>query len=70
MAQPLLSSAAEMVAPHALTSPDIAPDADAIEAALRRFRGNRAAAARHLGISRTTLWRKLKEAEAQPKAQA
>jgi propionate catabolism operon transcriptional regulator len=26
-----------------------------------RFKGNRAAAAAHLGMSRTTLWRKLKE---------
>jgi propionate catabolism operon transcriptional regulator len=32
-----------------------------LHAVLRRYRGNRAAAARHLGISRTTLWRKLKE---------
>ncbi len=65
MVQPLLSNTAEVVAPHELTTSDIVPDADAIEAALRRFRGNRAAAARHLGISRTTLWRKLKETEAQ-----
>ncbi|NUU00897.1 propionate catabolism operon regulatory protein PrpR [Herbaspirillum robiniae] len=35
--------------------------ADDIRAALQRHRGNRAAAARQLGISRTTLWRKLKE---------
>ena len=30
-------------------------------AVLHRFKGNRIAAAAHLGISRTTLWRKLKE---------
>jgi propionate catabolism operon transcriptional regulator len=31
-----------------------------LAAVLRRFDGNRAAAATHLGISRTTLWRRLK----------
>ncbi|WP_343587761.1 sigma 54-interacting transcriptional regulator, partial [Herbaspirillum sp.] len=41
------------------------PDAQDILAVLQRCRGNRAAAARQLGISRTTLWRKLKEAGAQ-----
>ncbi|WDZ97634.1 propionate catabolism operon regulatory protein PrpR [Herbaspirillum sp. WKF16] len=38
-----------------------AAEVEDIHVALQRFRGNRAAAARHLGISRTTLWRKLKE---------
>lgn len=48
--------------PPALDTP-AAPTAgaDDIRAALQRHRGNRAAAARQLGISRTTLWRKLKE---------
>jgi len=32
-----------------------------IQQTLKGFRGNRAAAASHLGISRTTLWRKLKD---------
>ncbi|WP_019141537.1 propionate catabolism operon regulatory protein PrpR [Noviherbaspirillum massiliense] len=34
---------------------------ETIAQVLARFNGNREAAARHLGISRTTLWRKLKE---------
>ena len=34
---------------------------ESIEQVLARFGGNREAAARHLGISRTTLWRKLKQ---------
>ncbi|MFS2115649.1 helix-turn-helix domain-containing protein, partial [Herbaspirillum frisingense] len=44
--------------------PDVvtaAPDDAQIQAVLRRYRGNRAAAARHLGMSRTTLWRRLKQ---------
>ena len=35
--------------------------AESIEQVLARFGGNRDAAARHLGISRTTLWRRLKQ---------
>ncbi len=35
-------------------------EARAIETAMRRSDGNMAAAARLLGIDRTTLWRKLK----------
>jgi len=34
---------------------------ESIEQVLQRFGGNRAAAASYLGISRTTLWRKLGE---------
>jgi PAS domain S-box-containing protein len=36
-------------------------DADKIQAALTRYRGNRTLAARHLGTSRVTLWKKIKE---------
>lgn len=41
---------------------DAAPtsETDDVMAVLSRFGGNRAAAARHLGISRTTLWRRLR----------
>ncbi|MET0963829.1 MAG: propionate catabolism operon regulatory protein PrpR [Noviherbaspirillum sp.] len=50
----------------AVARQDIAPaaPADDLLAVLSRFGGDRAAAARHLGISRTTLWRRLKAAGA------
>jgi propionate catabolism operon transcriptional regulator len=44
----------------ATTDGDPAPTSETIEQVLARFDGNRAAAADHLGISRTTLWRRLK----------
>ena len=44
-------------------SPDraLAPEAARLEAALRRHGGSRAAAAAELGISKTTLWRRMKQ---------
>ena len=40
--------------------PSPAADSESIAQVVARFGGNREAAAKHLGISRTTLWRKLK----------
>src|SRR5690606_4800102 len=40
------------------------PVDETVEQVLARFGGNREAAARHLGISRTTLWRKIKSRSA------
>ncbi len=39
------------------------PEVESIQQVLARFNGNREAAAKYLGISRTTLWRKLSQAE-------
>jgi DNA-binding NtrC family response regulator len=36
-------------------------DREAIEAALAQYKGNKTLAAKHLGMSRVTLWKKLKE---------
>lgn len=55
LAYPDSSSAA----PHTSARPALD-----LHAILAQFNGNREAAARHLGISRTTLWRKLREAGA------
>ncbi|HJV73247.1 MAG TPA: sigma 54-interacting transcriptional regulator, partial [Noviherbaspirillum sp.] len=44
-------------------SRQIATPSESIEQVLARFNGNREAAAKHLGISRTTLWRKLNRAD-------
>ncbi|GAC1321214.1 MAG: propionate catabolism operon regulatory protein PrpR [Collimonas sp.] len=63
----ILSVAPEF-ARAAMPAPGVAPvtssaapqTAESITQVLARFGGNREAAARHLGISRTTLWRKIK----------
>ncbi|MBD8531221.1 MULTISPECIES: propionate catabolism operon regulatory protein PrpR [unclassified Massilia] len=53
---------ASHVAPLPATAPAVQPAAatESVTAVLERFGGQRDAAARHLGISRTTLWRRLK----------
>ncbi|HZW12276.1 MAG TPA: propionate catabolism operon regulatory protein PrpR [Noviherbaspirillum sp.] len=52
--------------PHQVEAPKSLPmpAAESIEQVLARFNGNREAAAKHLGISRTTLWRKLNRLQA------
>jgi propionate catabolism operon transcriptional regulator len=53
------SAPSDSAAAHA--GPGPAPAAEAAQSVLARFGGRRDAAARHLGISRTTLWRRLRE---------
>jgi propionate catabolism operon transcriptional regulator len=43
-----------------MTDLDLAAPSETVEQVLARFDGNRAATADYLGISRTTLWRRLK----------
>ena len=62
---PELGTAAGLPPPALPAAARPAPEAESASQALARFQGNRAAAARHLGISRTTLWRRLKEEEEQ-----
>ena len=59
----LLGQLYPIPASYAPDSPDraLAPEAARLEAALRRHGGSRAAAAAELGISKTTLWRRMKQ---------
>jgi propionate catabolism operon transcriptional regulator len=58
---PELARQAASASPQALANPPSPPARESIAEVLARFGGNREAVARHLGISRTTLWRKLRE---------
>ncbi|WP_211464404.1 propionate catabolism operon regulatory protein PrpR [Collimonas silvisoli] len=58
----LLTVAPELAAGAGVATPVAAPPVtESAAQTLARFDGNRAAAAQYLGISRTTLWRKLRE---------
>jgi propionate catabolism operon transcriptional regulator len=48
-----------LLAADVAMEPSAPPPSETMEQALARFNGNREATARYLGISRTTLWRKL-----------
>ncbi len=60
VAPELLKRAAPGTRPLAM-APGSAPAQETIAQVLARFGGNREAAAKHLGISRTTLWRKIRQ---------
>ena len=60
----LIQLAPELTGGNSLvTTPQSVNSDNDIHAILRRFDGNRAQAAAHLGISRTTLWRRIKSGE-------
>jgi propionate catabolism operon transcriptional regulator len=54
-------SVAQAALPATSLSPALAPRRESAAEVLARFGGQREAAARHLGVSRTTLWRRLKD---------
>jgi propionate catabolism operon transcriptional regulator len=59
----VMSVAPELASSAVKPGRSLAGSGETVEQALARFNGNREAAARHLGISRTTLWRKIKQRE-------
>lgn len=60
---PELAGREAMLAHPFQPAPAPAPEAESARQILARFGGDRTAAARHLGVSRTTLWRRLREEE-------
>jgi propionate catabolism operon transcriptional regulator len=57
------ATASGAVPSDALIAPRTCSDSAEVAAALARFNGNRAEAAAFLGISRTTLWRRIKSSQ-------
>ncbi len=57
------TSAIAIAPPTPASTPAPTPASEDVHAVLARFGGKREEAARYLGISRTTLWRRLQEAE-------
>jgi propionate catabolism operon transcriptional regulator len=57
----LMSVAPELARTPGENVRPVQQSAETIEQVLARFNGNREAAAKHLGISRTTLWRKIRQ---------
>jgi propionate catabolism operon transcriptional regulator len=57
----LMSVAPELARTPGENVRSVQQSAETIEQVLARFNGNREAAAKHLGISRTTLWRKIRQ---------
>ena len=63
VAPELTASAPLQIAEHAVA--DTGRPSETLQEVLQRFDGNRADAAQHLGISRTTLWRRMRAQAAQ-----
>jgi propionate catabolism operon transcriptional regulator len=59
--QTSLATTGQSTTADALQVPELAAiSQQQLQLVLKKFNGNRAAAAQHLGISRSTLWRRMK----------